>query len=81
MEDSLPRKSGTYLNIILGDINVSILDKKAKYDYKDQYERFKLIVNLVACVVAVFSIYLNHRVFDLIFFFLAVWYYCTLTIR
>lgn len=47
MEDSLPRPSGRYLNIILGSINVSILDKKAKYDYKDQYERFKLIVNLV----------------------------------
>ena len=47
MEDSLPRSAGTYLRIILGDINVSILDKKTKYDYKDQYERFKLIVSLV----------------------------------
>lgn len=81
MEDSLPRPSGRYLNIILGSINVSILDKKAKYDYKDQYERFKLIVNLVGCVLACISLYFNMRVFDLMFMFLTVWYYCTLTIR
>ncbi|XP_059098184.1 transmembrane protein 120 homolog [Tigriopus californicus] len=81
MEDSLPRPSGRYLNIILGGINVSILDKKAKYDYKDQYERFKLIVNLVGCVLACISLYFNMRVFDLMFMFLTVWYYCTLTIR
>ncbi len=47
MEDVLPRASGRYLRIILGDIDVSILDKKAKYDYKDQYERFKLILNVI----------------------------------
>ncbi len=33
--------------MILGEINVSILDKKAKYDYKDEYERFKLILNVI----------------------------------
>jgi hypothetical protein len=26
---------------------VSILDKDAKYNYKDQYEQFKLIVNAI----------------------------------
>jgi len=46
MEDSLPRPSGRYLRIILGDINVSILDKDEKYKYKGKYERFKLIVNV-----------------------------------
>lgn len=81
MEDTLPRSSGRYLNIILGSINVSILDKKAKYDYKDQYERFKLYVNLIGCVWAALCLYFNHRVLDFIFMFLTVWYYCTLTIR
>ena len=47
MEQVLPRESGMYLKIILGTVNVSILDKKARYDYKDQYEQFKLIVNLI----------------------------------
>lgn len=27
------------------------------------------------------NLYVNHRVLDLIFMFLIVWYYCTLTIR
>ena len=46
MEDYLPRESGRYLKVILGNINVSILDKEAKYQYKEQYERFKLILML-----------------------------------
>lgn len=81
MEDVLPRASGTYLKIILGSVNVSILDKKTKYDYKDQYEQFKLIVTLIGCVLACFCLYFNYRVLDLLFMFLTVWYYCTLTIR
>ena len=55
MEDMLPRASGTYLTTILGSINVSILDKKAKYDYKDQYERFKMVVNLVGKMIHSYS--------------------------
>lgn len=47
IETTLPRSSGRYLEVILGSVCVSILDKKAKYDYKDQYERFKLYVNLL----------------------------------
>ena len=81
MEQLLPRESGTYLKIILGTVNVSILDKKARYDYKDQYEQFKMIVNIVGVVLACFNLYFNHRTMDLVFMFLTVWYYCTLTIR
>lgn len=69
----LTRPSGRYLTLILGAINVSILDKKAKYDYKDQYERFKLIVNLVGCVLAILSLYFQNRILDLLFMFLTVW--------
>jgi hypothetical protein len=41
MQEVLPRQSGG----ILG--NVDILDKNEKYQYKEQYEQFKLIVNLI----------------------------------
>ena len=47
MEDYLPRPSGRYLKTILGSVNMSILDKEAKYQYKEQYEQFKLIVMLI----------------------------------
>ena len=81
MEQLLPAESGTYLKIILGNVNVSILDKKARYDYKDQYEQFKLIVNLIGFVLSCTNLYIQYRVLDLLFMFLIVWYYCTLTIR
>lgn len=82
MEDSLPRESGRYLKIILGTyVNVSILDKERRFNYKDQYEQFKLIVNVIAFGLALFNLYFESRLLDLVFMFLIVWYYCTLTIR
>jgi len=81
IEDYLPKPSGTYLKVILGSVNVSILDKQAKYQYKEQYERFKLIVVLIGCVLSITNLYANNRILDLLFLFLIVWYYCTLTIR
>eukprot|EP00096_Caligus_rogercresseyi_P015987 TRINITY_DN8493_c0_g1_i1.p1 TRINITY_DN8493_c0_g1~~TRINITY_DN8493_c0_g1_i1.p1 ORF type:complete len:362 (-),score=115.29 TRINITY_DN8493_c0_g1_i1:104-1189(-) len=81
MEDHLPRESGLYLKIILGNVNVSILDTQAKFNYKDQYEQFKLIIVLLGCFISVSNLYFNNRILDLLFMFLIVWYYCTLTIR
>jgi len=81
MQEVLPRKSGRYLRGILGNVDCSILDKNEKYQYKEQYEQFKLIVNLIGGILAITNYFLNYRVLDLIFMFLIVWYYCTLTIR
>ena len=47
MAESLPRKSGRYLRGIIGNVDCSILDKTEKYQYKESYEQFKLIVNLI----------------------------------
>ena len=47
MQEVLPRKSGKYLRGIIGNVDCSILDKNEKYQYKEQYEQFKLIVNLI----------------------------------
>jgi len=81
MTDYLPKQSGRYLRVIMGNVDVSILDQAEKYKYKEQYESFKLIVNLIGGILATANYFLNIRVLDLIFFFLIVWYYCTLTIR
>jgi len=81
MEDYLPRPSGRYLKTILGSVNMSILDKEAKYQYKEQYEQFKLIVMLIGMAISLINLYVNHRLLDRAFMFLIVWYYCTLTIR
>lgn len=81
MENNIPKPNGLYLKIILGNINVSILNKEEKYRYKDEYEKFKLVINLVAFAISTFNILTNIRTADLIHMFLLVWYYCTLTIR
>lgn len=81
MENILPKMSGTYLKIILGNINVSILDKNDKFRYKDEYEKFKLIMSLLALVLSIFNCLTHFNTMDLMHMFLLVWYYCTLTIR
>ncbi|CAD7090967.1 unnamed protein product [Hermetia illucens] len=81
IEQSLPRKSGFYLQIILGDVNVSILNRRDKVRYKDDYEKFKLILNVIGLVMAFLNLLFNFRALELAFMFLVVWYYCTLTIR
>jgi len=81
MEETLPKQSGRYLRAILGNVPCSILDKNEKYKYKEDYEQFKLIVNLIGGILAIFNYFMDIRVLDLVFMFLIVWYYCTLTIR
>ncbi|XP_075159322.1 transmembrane protein 120 homolog [Haematobia irritans] len=81
IEQSLPAKSGRYLRIILGDVNVSILNRNDKVRYKDEYEKFKLILNVIGLLLAFLNLIFNYRALELSYIFLLVWYYCTLTIR
>ncbi|CAB3220688.1 unnamed protein product [Arctia plantaginis] len=78
---TLPKQNSLYLRIILGNVNVSILNKNDKFKYKDEYEKFKLILSAIAFVFAVANLYIDFRPLQLILLFLLVWYYCTLTIR
>ncbi|XP_059052041.1 transmembrane protein 120 homolog isoform X1 [Achroia grisella] len=78
---TLPKQNSLYLRIILGNVNVSILNKNDKFKYKDEYEKFKLILSAIAFVLAVTNLYIDFRPLQLILIFLLVWYYCTLTIR
>ncbi|XP_066595902.1 transmembrane protein 120 homolog [Prorops nasuta] len=81
VEQTLPRPNGTYLKIILGNINVSILNKNDKFKYKDEYEKFKLILSVIGFALSVINLLTNRRSLELVFMFVLVWYYCTLTIR
>jgi len=81
MKEALPKMNGLYLRIILGNVNVSILNKDDKFKYKDEYEKFKFIINGIGLTISIINLVVNSRVLDLIFMFLLVWYYCTLTIR
>lgn len=81
IEQGLPQKNSLYLKIILGDVNVSILNRGDKVRYKDDYEKFKLILNVIGLFLSFLNIVINYRALELAFIFLLVWYYCTLTIR
>ncbi|KAH0502247.1 Transmembrane protein 120B [Microtus ochrogaster] len=71
-----------YLNLVLGNVNVTLLSNQAKFAYKDEYEKFKLYLTIILLLGAVACRFvLHYRVTDEIFNFLLVWYYCTLTIR
>ncbi|CAF0968704.1 unnamed protein product [Rotaria sp. Silwood1] len=81
---TLPQPPERYLRIILGnELPVSILDKSQQWKYKENYEQFKLRVTLIIMIVSLLmsTIIPASRVIDAGFYFLLVWYYCTLTIR
>ena len=82
VSDTLPRKD-PYLKVILGGVDVSILNKADKWTYKQEYEKFKFIVTSISLVssLLIWSLTSRYRAFDALFQFLLVWYYCTLTIR
>jgi len=81
MENSLPKPNGTYLSIIVGNVNTSMLDKNQKFSYKNEYEKFKLVMSLISLGSSLINSFTNIRTLDLIHMFLLVWYFCTLTIR
>ncbi|XP_035310801.1 ion channel TACAN isoform X1 [Cricetulus griseus] len=54
MEAYLPKKNGLYLSLVLGNVNVTLLSKQAKFAYKDEYEKFKLY-HLIILIVISFS--------------------------
>ncbi|XP_034746284.1 transmembrane protein 120A-like isoform X3 [Etheostoma cragini] len=82
MEAFLPKKNGLYLNLVLGNVNITLLNKQSKFAYKDEYEKFKLVLTVILFVVSFSCRFLfSYRALDALFNFLLVWYYCTLTIR
>uniref|UniRef100_T1J6E3 Transmembrane protein 120 homolog n=1 Tax=Strigamia maritima TaxID=126957 RepID=T1J6E3_STRMM len=82
LEQTLPRSNGFYLKIILGNVGVSLMNNQDKFRYKDEFEKFKLIVTAIGVVWSFINLTLvNYRAMDSAFMFLLVWYYCTLTIR
>lgn len=65
-DDELPNcmqltESPLPLQIILGNVNVSILNRNDKVRYKDDYEKFKLILNGIGLVMAGLNLLVNFR--------------------
>uniref|UniRef100_A0A673M8P9 Transmembrane protein 120B n=1 Tax=Sinocyclocheilus rhinocerous TaxID=307959 RepID=A0A673M8P9_9TELE len=65
MESYLPKKNGLYLNLVLGNVNVTLLSNQAKFAYKDEYEKFKLYMTIILITL-----------FDFLFIYLVVVFVC-----
>lgn len=81
IEKTLPKKTGTYLKLVLGDIDVSFLNEEERFRYKDDYEKFKLVIHVVAFMAVSLLLSYNYRPLELIYISFLIWYYCTITIR
>ncbi|XP_066997627.2 transmembrane protein 120 homolog isoform X2 [Anabrus simplex] len=81
MEQGLPKQSGLYLSVILGSVNVSMLNTNDKFRYKNEYEKFKLVLSIICLLLATANIFASVRILELALMFLLVWFYSTLTIR
>nr|XP_023663077.1 transmembrane protein 120A-like isoform X2 [Paramormyrops kingsleyae] len=82
MEAFLPKKNGLCLSLVLGNVNVTLLNKQAKFAYKDEYETFKLCFTILILLFAFTCCFIvSNRIVDAILNFLLVWYYCILTVR
>nr|XP_054768068.1 ion channel TACAN-like [Lytechinus pictus] len=90
--DTLPRSNNFFLSTTLGPVSVSILSKKDRFAYKEEYEQFKLYLSIIMLVGATINTFfiknsedLNQAtplwICDACYHFLLVWYYCTLVIR
>lgn len=79
--DTLPKKGELYLRIILGSLNVNLIEKDFRLKYKEEYETFKLILNFIIFVASIVTYLVNYKAADAALQFLLVWYHCTLTIR
>ncbi|KAG8010684.1 hypothetical protein GBF38_009849 [Nibea albiflora] len=63
MEAYLPKRNGLYLNLVLGNVNVTLLSNQAKFAYKDEYEKFKLYMTIILMFGAITCLFfLNYRI-------------------
>ncbi|KAM8743194.1 transmembrane protein 120B isoform 3-T3 [Acanthopagrus schlegelii] len=63
MEAYLPKRNGLYLNLVLGNVNVTLLSNQAKFAYKDEYEKFKLYMTIILMFGAITCLFfLNCRI-------------------
>lgn len=81
VEETLPKKGSKYLKLVLGNIDVTFLNKEEKFKYKDDYEKFKLINHVVAVVMCFLILATSSRFLELAYLAFLVWYYCTTSIR
>ncbi|GMS87601.1 hypothetical protein PENTCL1PPCAC_9776, partial [Pristionchus entomophagus] len=73
--------NGWYLGIILGHNIDLTMSSSERFHFKKDYENFKVRVTATMFAALCYASVFPSRAADAVCIFLAVWYYCTLTIR
>lgn len=81
IELTLPKSNCLYLRAMIGNVNVFCLSKERQFRFKQEYEQFKLIANIVGFVMSIGNYFVVCRPLESAFIILLLWYYCSLTIR
>ncbi|GMR40750.1 hypothetical protein PMAYCL1PPCAC_10945, partial [Pristionchus mayeri] len=78
-----PKKinNGWYLSIILGNNIDLTMSSSERFNFKKDYENFKVRVTATMFAALCYASMFPSRASDSICIFLAIWYYCTLTVR
>ncbi|XP_028418927.1 transmembrane protein 120A-like isoform X1 [Dendronephthya gigantea] len=80
MSKNLPVNIGLFLRCCLGDIDLSLY--KRKLQYKNKYEKFKMIMTLISFFFSILNLLVfNHRFTDALFHAVLLWYYSSLTLQ
>lgn len=80
MEKSLPANIGLFLRCCLGDVDLTLYGRKLQY--KNKYEKFKLIMTLISFFFSILNLLVfNHRLTDALFHAVLLWYYSSLTLQ
>ena len=51
----------SYLRLILGQVDFCLMDEEKKFNYKKQYEKFKLIVNAITLLMSLLDLMFSYR--------------------
>ncbi|KAJ1551810.1 hypothetical protein HK096_004665 [Nowakowskiella sp. JEL0078] len=83
VEYQFPRSALLILKLALGSsAPFALRPKKLRFEYKREYEEFKLRFTLVATALAAFNLFVsNGRIPNAIYMFTLLYYFCTCTLR
>lgn len=70
------------LQLIIGNISVTLPDREDRVTYKTEYEKFKMFHTVLMCILAVLSlVFSDYSLLSGSVHCVAVWYYFTVTLR
>lgn len=82
MESVFIKPATLFLQLIIGDISVTLPDRENRVAYKAEYEKFKMFHVVLMCILALSSlIFPNYAVLGALVHCVSVWYYFTVTLR